>query len=179
MSRILVPVPLRWGDLDAYGHVNNVAVLQLLEEARIAAFWRHPEVAEPLQTWPSAVLDAGPGAGTHTLVARQEVEYLLPIDYRRRPLTVEMWIGHLGGASIEVCYQLTDAVPGPGITVSDEGNEGSPTVARVVYVQATTTLVLIDAATTRPRRITPAEREVWAPFLDTPVALRRRRADGP
>ncbi|HEY3437219.1 MAG TPA: thioesterase family protein [Actinotalea sp.] len=157
MTRLMVPVPLRWADLDAYGHVNNVAVMRLLEEARIAAFWRHPEAADP-DAAPAAVLDAGPGAQTHTLVARQEVEYLLPIAYRRDPVTVEMWLGHLGGASIDVCYQLTGEVDGE----------------RRVFVQATTTLVLIDAATGRPRRITPDERETWGSFLDEPVALRRR-----
>ena len=33
-----VRIPLRWADMDAYGHVNNIAVVQLLEEARVAAF---------------------------------------------------------------------------------------------------------------------------------------------
>ena len=31
-------VPLRWGDMDPYGHVNNVEVIRVLEEARIATF---------------------------------------------------------------------------------------------------------------------------------------------
>ena len=39
MTRLHVPIQLRWGDLDAYGHVNNAEMLHLLEEARIAAFW--------------------------------------------------------------------------------------------------------------------------------------------
>ncbi len=162
MTRLHVPVPLRWADLDAYGHVNNVEVLRLLEEARIAAFWRHGEDAGVL---PTAVLDAGPGAGTHTLVARQEIEYLLPISYRREPLVVELWIGHLGGASIEVCYLLTT------------GDEPE----RRVFVQAATTLVLIDAATGRPRRITEAERATWGEYLEEPLVMRRRggRAAGP
>lgn len=37
--RLHVPTPLRWSDLDAYGHVNNARMLSLLEEARIQAFW--------------------------------------------------------------------------------------------------------------------------------------------
>ena len=37
-SGLTVQVPPRWGDMDAYGHVNNVAILSLLEEARIAVF---------------------------------------------------------------------------------------------------------------------------------------------
>ena len=30
-----VEVPLRWSDMDAYGHVNNVQYLRLLEDARV------------------------------------------------------------------------------------------------------------------------------------------------
>ncbi|MCL3860346.1 thioesterase family protein [Actinotalea sp. K2] len=161
MSRLHVPVPLRWADLDAYGHVNNVAVLRLLEEARIAVFWRHPEAVDP-GAWPTAVLDAGPGASTHTLVARQEIEYLLPLAYRREPVTVEMWIGRLGGASIEVCYQLVTDLEGE----------------RTVYAQAITTLVLLDAASGRPRRLSEAERAVWSPHLAPPLTMRRRRDGG-
>jgi acyl-CoA thioester hydrolase len=154
--RLHIPVPVRWADLDAYGHVNNVAVFGLLEEARIAEFWRHPEAAEP--AWPTAVLDAGPGAATVTVVARQEIEYLLPIDHRREPVTVETWLGSLGGASIGVCYEITAPVDGE----------------RRVFVQAVTTLVLLDAATGRPRRITEDERAVWQRYVGPAVAWRRR-----
>lgn len=154
--RLRVPVPVRWGDLDAYGHVNNVAVLGFLEEARIAAFWRHPDAAE--QAWPTAILDAGPGSATVTVVARQEIEYLQPIDHRRDPLTVEVWLGRLGGASIEVCYEITAVVGG----------------VRTVFVQAETTIVLLDAESGRPRRVTEAEREVWRRYSGPPVPWRRR-----
>jgi acyl-CoA thioester hydrolase len=155
--RLFVPVPLRWGDLDAYGHVNNVAMLRLLEEARIAAFWRHPDAVEA-DAWPTAVLDAGPAATTHTFVARSEIEYLRPLAYRRDPVTVEMWVGHLGGASLDVCYEVT--VPEP----------------REVFARATTTLVLVDASTGRPRRSTHEERAAWGPYLGAPVEVRRRGA---
>ena len=33
-----VNVPLRWSDMDAYGHVNNVQFLRLLEDARVIGF---------------------------------------------------------------------------------------------------------------------------------------------
>jgi len=159
MTRLHVPAPVRWADLDAYGHVNNVAVLGLLEEARIAAFWRPPDGAEP--AWPTAILDAAPGAETVTVVARQEIEYLLPIDHRRDPLTVELWLGRLGGASVEVCYEVTDEVGG----------------VRTVFVRALTTLVMIDAATGQPRRITAEERAAWQPYSGPPVQWRRRGGD--
>jgi acyl-CoA thioester hydrolase len=103
--RLHVPTPLRWSDLDAYGHVNNARMLSLLEEARIQAFWVNDDgTAEHAVGASTAVLDASPGAATITLIARQEVEYLAPIPYQRLPLDVELWIGHMGGASLDVCY---------------------------------------------------------------------------
>ena len=42
-----VEVPLRWGDMDAYGHVNNVTMMQVLEEARVALFGPPPSSGEP------------------------------------------------------------------------------------------------------------------------------------
>ncbi len=156
MTRLHIPVALRWADLDAYGHVNNVAVLTLLEEARIAAFWNHPEAIE--QAHPTAILDASPGADTVTVVGRQEIEYLEPIGHLREPVTVELWLGSLGGASIEVCYQVTATVAG----------------TRHVFVQAATTVVMLDAASGRPRRLTDAERAVWEPYVGPAVTWRRR-----
>ena len=34
-------IPVRWGDMDSYGHVNNTLYIQYLEEARVAWFERH------------------------------------------------------------------------------------------------------------------------------------------
>ena len=78
MTRIHVPIPLRWSDFDAYAHVNNAEMLRLLEEARIQAFWRPDEGVAGSAT---AVLDARPGAEVISLIARQEIEYLaIPTD---------------------------------------------------------------------------------------------------
>lgn len=158
MTRLRIPVQLRWSDMDAYGHINNVQMFRVLEEARIAAFWSHPSPADG-DGWPTAVIDAGLGADTTTLVASQEIEYLRPLEYRRPPIVVELWIGHLGGASIDVCYEVT----------------GGETPAERPYARACTTLVMADQATGSPRRITAAERASWSPYLGPMVQLRRRR----
>ena len=163
MTRLEVPVQLRWSDIDAYAHVNNAQMITLLEEARIAAFWRHPVGAadDPTGAPATAVLEAGPGAATSTLIARQEIQYLRPLPYLRRGVVVELWIGHLGGASLDVCYEVRD-VPA----------EGEPTV----YARATTTVVLVDSATGALRRLTDAERAAWQPYVEAPVVIRRRSA---
>ena len=38
MKNFLVEVPLRWGDMDAMAHLNNVMYFRLMEEARIQWF---------------------------------------------------------------------------------------------------------------------------------------------
>ncbi|MFE5335585.1 acyl-CoA thioesterase [Isoptericola sp. NPDC056573] len=166
MTRLHVPVPLRWSDLDAYQHVNNVAMLRLLEDARITAFWRHPEAVDG-EEWPTAVLDTGPHATSHTLVAGQQIEYLRPLAFSRTPVRVEMWIGAIGGASLEVCYEVHDGVPG-GFDRTGPASGGK------AYVKAATTIVVVDAAMGAPRRIADVERAAWEAYLEDPVAFRRR-----
>ncbi|KZC93932.1 MULTISPECIES: acyl-CoA thioesterase [Clavibacter] len=158
MTRVHVPVHLRWADLDAYDHVNNVEVLRLLEEARVRAFWRGDDDGEGVDPG-MALIHASAGASTMTMIARQEVEYLLPISYGRRPLDVQVWLGRLGGSSLEACYEVR----------TPAGVEPA-----ALYARASTTIVLVDAATGRPRRITDAERAGWSAYLEEPVAFSRR-----
>lgn len=156
MTRLHVPIALRWSDFDAYAHVNNAEMLRLLEEARIQAFWRADDGASG---HPTAVLDARPGAETISLIARQEIEYLRPIPYMRSPIDIELWVGHVGGASLLICYEL----------FSPEGVE-----PRVLYTKAATTLVMVDAATGTPRRITDDLREILADYVEAPVEFTKR-----
>jgi acyl-CoA thioester hydrolase len=44
----------------------------------------------------------------------------------------------------------------------------------VLYTRAVTTIVLVDAASQRPRRIDERERAAWEPYLGEPIAFRRR-----
>ncbi|PZR55187.1 acyl-CoA thioesterase [Xylanimonas oleitrophica] len=165
MTRLHVPVHTRWSDLDAYQHVNNVEMFRLLEDARITAFWKHSpdEVGE---SWPTAILDTGPHATSHTFVASQQIEYLRPLGFTRRPVRVELWIGSIGGASLQVCYEVHDGAPG-GFPRTGPASGASP------YAKAATTIVVVDAATGRPRRISDDERAAWAQFVEAPVSFRR------
>ncbi len=157
MTRINISIPLRWSDFDAYAHVNNAEMLRLLEEARIQAFWRPDEGG--MDARDTAILDARPGAEVISLIARQEIEYVAPIPYMRAPIDIEMWIGRIGGASLEICYELFSPA---GVT------------PRVLFTRAATTLVMVTAETGRPRRIDDELRAVWAPYVEEPVAFTKR-----
>jgi acyl-CoA thioester hydrolase len=159
--RLHVAISLRWSDFDAYAHVNNAEMFRLLEEARIQAFWP-PDAdasgdASPVPA--TAVLDGRPGAETMTLIARQEIEYLLPIPYMRAPIDIEMWIGRIGGASLEICYELYSPA---GVT------------PRQLFTRAATTLVMVTAATGRPKRIPDELRAAWSPYVEEPLAFAKR-----
>ena len=154
MTRLHVAVPLRWSDLDAYAHVNNARMFTLLEEARIAAFWGGGSSGAP-----TAVLTTGPGAESITLIAGQQIEYRAQIPYHREPLDVELWIGKLGGASLQVCYEVYSPV----------GEQ-----PRTLYVRAATTIVLAERESGSPRRIDDSEREAWLPYVDEPLVFRQQ-----
>jgi acyl-CoA thioester hydrolase len=154
MTRLTIPVHLRWSDIDAYQHVNNAKIFTILEETRIAAFWDGPGAPDGGDG--TKVFTTGPGSGTNTYIARQEIEYLEPLPYAPGLLPVQLWISHLGGASLDICYEI-------------DGPDG-------VAVRAMSTMVLVDEATGRPRRLTAGEREACEAFLDEPVRFRRRRA---
>jgi len=164
--RLHVPISLRWSDLDAYGHVNNAAIFGLLEEARINAFWageaensgaaeNTADDAVPV----TRIFRGGPDADTLILIARQQAEYVAPLPYLRDPLDVEMWVGALGGASMDVCYEIYSP---PGAT------------PRVLFARAVTTIVVIDAASQKPRRLTDDERGVIDQIVDAPLVFRER-----
>jgi len=156
--KLHVPIKLRWSDLDAYGHVNNAAMLTLLEESRISVFW-HGDLGVDGVKDSAAPVDGGPGGDTLTLIAGQQVEYLAPIPYLREPLDVQLWIGRMGGASLDVCYEVC----------SPDGSEPF-----VVYARAQSAIVLVDSTTMKPRRMTDRERESWGAYVDEPVAFTKR-----
>ena len=147
--RVHIPIPLRWGDLDAYNHVNNVTMMRILEEARVRAFWS-PEVGDAL---PTAVIKATAGSDTITMIAGPLIQYVAPVEYHRNPLDVQLWIGRVGGASADVCYE-----------VYSEGE---------LVVRAESTMVFIDSATGRPRRISAEERIAWEPYFGHPIVFKR------
>jgi len=158
--RLHVPIKLRWSDLDAYGHVNNAAMLTLLEESRISVFWHGELGVDGVQDAAApSTDDTGPGGDTLTLIARQEVEYLAPIPYLREPLDVQLWIGRMGGASLDVCYEVRSPV----------GVE-----PQVIYALASSAIVLVGSSTMRPRRMTDSERAAWGAYLEAPVEFTKR-----
>jgi len=95
VSRHRYRCPLRWGDLDAQGHVNNAAFLDYLQEARVDWLLAGPREMGQL-------LDAG------VLVVSHQVEYRAPVAYSDRPLMIELWVDAVGASRFAVAYDVWD-----------------------------------------------------------------------
>ncbi|MCB5170299.1 acyl-CoA thioesterase [Streptomyces bambusae] len=96
MARHIYRCPLRWSDMDAFGHVNNVVFLRYLEEARIDFMFR-----------------LAPGNGSQSfqggsVVARHEIDYKRPLVHRHEPVTIESWVTKIGAASLTIAYEVKD-----------------------------------------------------------------------
>jgi acyl-CoA thioester hydrolase len=74
---------VRWGDLDAFGHVNNATYLIYAQEARYA--------------W-SKMLEM--------VVARAEVDFIAPIYTGDIYIDVEIWVNKIGTSSFGVTYEM-------------------------------------------------------------------------
>ncbi len=174
---------VRWSDVDAFGHVNNVAVLRLLEEARITAFAALADAVARQAEEPGE--QRGGGAPRVTLletgvvVARHEIEYLRPLLWRPAPVPVRLWVTGLGGASFDLGYAVGGAdVPevdqGGGDPGGSAGDDAGPGVAGGrVTAWAASTMVALDAGSGAPRRLSAGERSVLGSWLEEAVPFRR------
>ena len=94
--RHTVQVPMRWSDMDAYGHVNNVVFLQYFEMARVDLFFER------------ASLEERTGLRRGTVVAAHDIRYKLPVVYSARPLDVQIWVSGVRAASFTCHYEVFD-----------------------------------------------------------------------
>lgn len=85
-------IPVRWGDMDAYGHVNNTVYFRYCEQARV----------EWLEQSGSAVTPDNPVA---PVIINASCTFLIPINY---PATVmlRMYGGEPGRSSVMTWYEL-------------------------------------------------------------------------
>ncbi|WP_323960386.1 acyl-CoA thioesterase [Arthrobacter sp. JZ12] len=143
---ITCEIPMRWGDMDAYGHINNVQVVRILEEARIFAFGPPGGTGAPGQDPPVALFSSVP-SGVQALVVEHRVKYTATLDYRNVPLKVEVWIAAVSAASLTIAYRIHDPL-------TDQ-----------VCVKAQTVLAFVDGETGSLQRVTAGQKELVAPYL--------------
>ena len=86
-----VPMPVRWGDLDAFNHVNNARYLTFLEQARIEWF---ETIDEPWVTDEYA-----------PVLVSSLLNYKRPIEYPAS-VFVELFTEKLGNSSVVIGHRI-------------------------------------------------------------------------
>ena len=85
-------IAIRWGDMDAMGHVNNTVYFRFMEQTRISWF---DALVPQAEAWSS----------TGVVIANAACNFKKPLTY---PGTVEirMYAGKPGGSSVPTFYEL-------------------------------------------------------------------------
>jgi len=85
-------IPIRWGDMDAMGHVNNAVYFRYMEQTRISWF-------------DALVPDSALWGSTGVVIANALCNFKRPLTY---PGTVEvrLLVGSPGGSSLPTHYEL-------------------------------------------------------------------------
>jgi acyl-CoA thioester hydrolase len=85
-------IPVRWGDMDAYGHLNNTLYFRFFEQARV-------EWIEQLGFPVRSEAESGP------VIIHADCTFLIPVNY---PATAEvrLYAGRPGRSSLMTWYEL-------------------------------------------------------------------------
>ncbi len=87
---------VRWSDVDAYGHVNNVMYFEYFQEARIGFLAGLSDTGDAMTRANGFVL------------ARLVVDYKRPIVFRPRPYETHTWPTRLGRSSFDLHARIHD-----------------------------------------------------------------------
>lgn len=104
---VSLEIPVAWGDMDAFGHVNNTVYFRYFESARIAYFEQ---------------LDLAHNRGAGPILASTRCDFKLPLTY---PDTVVASTGitRVGTSSFTMAYRVlsrrhdAEAASGEGVVV--------------------------------------------------------------
>ena len=124
---------VRWDDIDAFGHVNNAKYLTYIQEARFQ--WAYYQFKEENEH-PSLV---------EMVVARNEIDYLVPIYDGGQFYDVDIWVESIGNTSFVLLYEI-------------KGASGT------VHARAKSVQVAVDMESKKSRPLTAPEKEFLEKF---------------
>ncbi len=104
---VSVSIPVAWGEMDAFQHVNNVAYARWLETGRIAYFSR------------IGLLDRMKADGVGPILARLTIEYHRPVTFPDT-VRVDVTTTKIGRSSLTLAYRVwSEALQAEVVTAED------------------------------------------------------------
>ncbi|MBB4133817.1 acyl-CoA thioesterase [Gordonia humi] len=122
-------VPVRWSDMDAFGHINHARVVTLMEEARIAWLLSAGDEYAPLIK--------------SAMIVHVDIRYQAQLRHEDSPVRVGMWIKGHRSVDFTIGYEIR------GATASDDDR-----AACVAFTQ----MAVVDVENHRLRRLTDTEK---------------------
>lgn len=126
-------IPVRWSDMDAFGHINHARMVTLMEEARVA--------------W---LLSAGPEYQPlikSAMIVHVDIRYQDQLRHEDSPLQIGMWIKSFRSVDFTIGYEIRRA--------------GAPVESKAACV-ATTQMAVVDIEAHRLRRLRDEEKAYLA-----------------
>jgi len=125
---------VRWDDIDAFGHVNNAKYLTYIQEARFQwSFYQYAAKNEK----PTLV---------EMVVARNEIDYLVPIYEGGRFYDINLWVESIGNSSFALGYEVV-------------GEDGT------IHAKVKSVQVAVSMETKKSRPLTDTEREFLTSYM--------------
>lgn len=142
---LILPLQVRFTDVDRFGHVNNAVYLSYLELARLRIFQ---------DTSLGASVEQLAGEGSGIVIGYQEISYLAPIGPDTKTVEVAAWVTRVGRSSFDIAYSVRDC--------------------EVECAIASTSIVLVDVVARSPRLLPDRAKAVLEHFTGPPVNVRKR-----
>lgn len=123
-------VPVRWSDMDAFGHINHARMVTLMEEARIEWLLSAGEEYQPLIK--------------SAMIVHVDIRYQSQLRHDDSPLRVGMWIKKFRSVDFTIGYE---------IRANDAAPDSKPACV------AATQMAVVDIEAHTLRRLTPLEKD--------------------
>ncbi|MFW0789668.1 acyl-CoA thioesterase [Gordonia sp. CPCC 205333] len=124
-------VPVRWSDMDAFGHVNHARMVTLMEEARIEWLLSAGEEYQPLIK--------------SAMIVHVDIRYQAQLRHEDSPLRIGMWIKGFRSVDFTIGYEIRA-----------NGSLAQQTKPACV---ASTQMAVVDIEAHSLRRLTPTEKD--------------------
>jgi acyl-CoA thioester hydrolase len=104
---VSITFPVKWGEMDAFQHVNNVAYVRWAESGRVAYFDRLQLMASQR--------DAGVGP----ILAKFSIDYRRPVTYPDA-VRVEATVKRIGNTSFVMANRISTEAQGVEVATTEE-----------------------------------------------------------